>query len=215
MGKDDLATGGTGSKYRSPLRARQAAETRRSVIDASLELFSTQGWTATTVPMIARNAGVAEDTIYKTFGNKTALLMEVMEIALVGDDGETAMIDRPDFADVGVGRRPERLRKGVRYAITAYERSVGMLDALREAAASDEVARERLTRYQQDRHELIAAGTALILGREPTVEVIDAVWTLLSPEVYSYLIIGRGWSAEQAEDWLVAMMQVALRQPRG
>lgn len=202
------------TNYRSPLRARQAAETRLSVIEAALTLFSAHGWTATTLPMVARAAGVAEDTIYKTFGSKSALLMEVVEVALVGDDGETAMVDRADFTQVAVGRRPERLRTGVRYAITAYERSVPILETLREAAASDDAARARLARYQSDRYDVIAAGTALILGHEPTREVVDAVWTLLSPEVYSHLIIGRNWTPEQAEDWLVDMMQVALKPPR-
>jgi AcrR family transcriptional regulator len=202
------------ASYSSPLRARQAAETRRSVIDAALTLFSARGWTGTTLPMVAKQAGVAEDTIYKTFGSKSALLMEVVEVALVGDDGETAMMARADFTQVGAGRRPERLRAGVRYAIAAYERSVGILDTLCQAAANDDVARARLARYQSDRHDLIAAGTALILGHEPTREVVDAVWTLLSPEVYTHLIIGQGWSEAQAEDWLVDMMQVALKQPR-
>jgi AcrR family transcriptional regulator len=212
MGETDVVS--KGARYRSPLRARQAAETRRCIIHSALSLFSEHGWAATTLPMIAQDAGVAEDTIYKTFGTKTALLLQAIEVALVGDDGETAMVDRSEFTDIGFGRRPERLRKGVRYAIIAYERSVAMLDALREAAASDEVARDRLARYQQDRHHLTATGVALVLGHEPTPEVVDAVWTLLSPEVYTHLILGRGWTADQVEDWLVDMMQVALRQPQ-
>ncbi len=161
--------------------------------------------------MIAAEAGVSVDTIHVTFGTKSALLMDVVEVAIVGDDGDARMIERPDFARVGEGRRSQRVRTAVRYAIDAYERSVPILDTLREAAASDETARARLDRYDQDRHELAAAGVALILGHEPSADVVDAVWTLLSPEVVTHLVTDRSWSSEHAENWLIDMMQVALK----
>lgn len=202
------------SNYHSPLRAKQAAETRRSVVYAALSLFGEHGWTATTLPMIAAYAGVSVDTVHVIFGTKSALLMDVVEVAIVGDDGDARMVDRADFAQVGTGRRSQRVRTAVRYAIAAYERSVPILDTLREAASSDETAHVRLVKYDQDRHDLVAAGVALILGREPTAEVVDAVWTLLSPEVITHLVTDRNWPPQQAEDWLVDMMQVALKQPR-
>ena len=198
------------AKYHSPLRARQAAETRRSVIDAALLLFREHGWTATTLPMIARAAGVSVDTIYSTFGTKSALLLAVVEVAIVGDDEEAPMAERPDFAAFAQGRRPERLRTGVRYTMDVYERSVPVLDTLREAAASDEAARARLAQYDQDRRDLIAAGMALILGADPSDEVVDAVWALVSPEVYTYLIAGRGWSKDRVEDWFVDLTKAAI-----
>jgi AcrR family transcriptional regulator len=154
--------------YHSPLRARQAAETRRSIIEAALALFAEQGWAATALPAIAKRAGVSVDTIYSTFGNKSALLMAVVHVAIVGDDDDDPMVDRADFAAFSRGRRHERLRTGVRYTMAVYERSIPILETLREAAASDDAARERLTRYDHDRRELIAAGVALIVGHEPT-----------------------------------------------
>ena len=146
------------SNYHSPLRAKQAAQTRRAVIDAALLLFSENGWAATTVPMIAAEAGVSVDTIYAVFGTKASLLMTVVDVAIVGDDDETAMVDRPDFAQLGQGRRHERLRTGVRYTMAVYARSVPILRTLQEAAASDEVARARHVQYDDDRRALIAAG---------------------------------------------------------
>lgn len=198
------------AKYHSPLRARQAAETRQSVIDAALLLFREHGWTATTLPMIARAAGVSVDTIYTTFGTKSALLMAVVDVAIVGDDEAAPMAERPDFAAFAKGRRPERLRTGVRYTMDVYERSVPVLETLREAAASDETARARLAQYDRDRRDLIAAGMTLILGREPSDEVVDSVWALVSPEVYTYLVHGRGWSTAQVEDWFVDLTKAAI-----
>lgn len=206
----DAAAGRAGANYHSPLRARQAAETRRSVIDAALELFAEHGWAATSLPAIAQRAGVSVDTIYSTFGNKSTLLMAVVHVAIVGDDDGAPMVDRADFAAFSRGRRHERLRTGVRYTMAVYERSLPILETLREAAASDAAARERLTRYDQDRRDLIAAGVALILGHEPSEDLIDSFWALISPEVYRYLIVGRGWSSEKVEDWFVEMLKVAI-----
>lgn len=201
---------GRPTRYHSPLRERQAAETRRAIIGAALELLGEQGWAATTLPMIAAEAGTSVDTIYATFGTKSALLLDVVEVAIVGDDEEAPMAERPEFARFAQGRRSDRLRTGVRYTMDVYERSVPILRCLREAAASDDAAAERWARYDRDRRELIAAGMTLILGEEPSVEVVDAVWALVSPEMYTALIDGCGWPDQQVEDWLVDMTKAAI-----
>lgn len=89
-------------------------------------------------------------------------------------------------------------------------RSVRILRTLREAAASDDVVNERCRRYDQDRHDLVAAGVTLRLGHDPSEEVTDSIWALVSPEVYAYLIEGRGWSADRVEDWFVKMVAAAI-----
>jgi AcrR family transcriptional regulator len=198
------------SRYHSPLRARQAAETRQAIISAAIKLFRERGWAATTLPMIAGEAGTSVDTIYSTFGSKSDLLMAAIDVAIVGDDEETAMIDRPDFALLGKGKRIERLRAGVHFTVGVYERSVPTLKVLQEAAASDEAARARLAQYDDDRRNVTAAGLALILGATAPEEVVDAIWALASPEVFRYLTQGRGWSTATAEEWLVHMSSVAI-----
>src|SRR4051812_20947890 len=87
-------------------------------------------------------AGTSVDTIYATFGTKSALLMTVLDVAIVGDDEEAPMAQRPDSAQFAEGRRHERLRSGVQYTMDVYARSVPILDPLREAAASDPAAEE-------------------------------------------------------------------------
>ena len=198
------------SRYHSPLRARQAAETREAIVTAAVALFGERGWAATTLPMIANKAGVAVDTIYSTFGSKSDLLMAAMDVAIMGDDDAPAMIDRPEFALLGKGRRKERLRTGVHFTVGVYERSLPMLRALREAAASDDAARARLAQYDEDRRNVTAAGLELILGNRAPAEVVDAMWALVSPEVFTYLTDGRGWSVARAETWLVHMSSAAI-----
>jgi AcrR family transcriptional regulator len=198
------------SRYHSPLRERQAAETRQAIIRAAIKLFRERGWTATTLPMIAREAGTSVDTIYATFGTKSDLLMAAVDVAIVGDDEEAAMIDRPDFAMLGQGKKIERLRNGVRFTLGVYERSLPTLKALQEAAASDEAARARLAQYDEDRRNVTAAGVELMMRETPSDEVIDAIWALVSPEVFLYLTAGRGWSIADVESWMVHMCNATI-----
>lgn len=196
--------------YHSPLRARQAAETRQAIINAAIMLFRDRGWAATTLPMVAAEAGTAVDTIYSAFGSKSGLLMAAIDLAIAGDDDPRAMVDRPELALFAKGRRIERLRTGVHFTLGVYERSIPILKALQEAAASDEAARARLTTYDNDRRNVMVAGLALILGRPAPDDLIDAIWALVSPEVYTMLIEGRGWSSAEVEDFLVLMSSAAV-----
>ena len=196
--------------YHSPLRARQAAQTRQTIVDAAIKLFGERGWAATTLPLVAAEAGTAVDTIYSAFGTKSGLLMAAVDVAIVGDDEPTPMIDRPELASFAKGRRVERLRTGVRFTIGVYERSLPILKALREAAASDEVARARLAQYDDDRRNVMVVGLAFILGHPAPDELVDAIWALVSPEVYTMLVDGRGWSSARAESWLVEMASAAV-----
>jgi AcrR family transcriptional regulator len=197
------------SGYHSPLRTRQAAETRRTIVDAAIALFRNNGWAATTLPMVAAQAGTAVDTIYSVFGSKSGLLMAAIDSVIAGDD-PTAMVDRPELAGFAVGTRIERLRTGVRYTIGVYERSLPILRALQEAAASDGAAHARLAKYDQDRRKVMVVGLNFILDGQATDEVVDAIWTLVSPEVWTMLTERRGWSKAQAEDWLVQMSEAAV-----
>ena len=196
--------------YHSPLRARQAAETRLMIVNAAIRLFRDRGWAATTLPMVAAEAGTAVDTIYSAFGSKSGLLMEAIDLAIAGDDDPRAMVDRPELAEFAKGTRTERLRTGVHFTVGVYERSVPILKALQEAAGSDEAARARLTQYDEDRRNVMVVGLTLILDHPAPELLVDALWSLVSPEVFTMLTTGRGWSVPDAETWLVAMSNAAI-----
>ncbi len=51
-------------------------ETREKIIEASMEFFSTKGYTDSTTKMIAELAGVNEITIFRHFGSKQKLFSE-------------------------------------------------------------------------------------------------------------------------------------------
>lgn len=195
--------GGRRSKYHSPLRARQAAQTRLAVIDAATRLFTGHGWAGTTVAAVAAEAGTAVETVYSAFGSKAGLLIAAIDAAIVGGDGdETPLVRRPEFAALGVGDRAARVAAAAKIATGALVRAVPLMGALREAAPSDETVRARLTRYEDDRHATIAMGLSLVLGGRPDRSLVDSIWALAGPEVFVKLTGDRGWSVDRYERWL-------------
>jgi len=60
-------------------RSRGGRDTRRQILDASLRLFSEQGFARTTVRDIARGAGITDAAIYYHFASKRELLEALFE----------------------------------------------------------------------------------------------------------------------------------------
>jgi AcrR family transcriptional regulator len=79
-------------RYQSALRRHQAAETRRRVVEAALDLFGRRGFAATTFSDVASQAGVSVQTVQK-HGPKTALLRAAVELAAFGVEGESDLFD--------------------------------------------------------------------------------------------------------------------------
>jgi len=196
--------------YHSPLRERQAAATRQAVLAAATRLFIERGWAGTTLAAVAGEAGTAVETIYPGFGSKSGLLTCAIDVALVGDDAAVPLAERPQYARLGVGSRAERLSAAAEIVSLAHHRAVGLLEALREAAASDAAAAARWERYESDRRTEIAGGLSLILGRRVAEPLIDGTWALTCPEVYTKLVVDRGWPLARYQRWLVETVGILL-----
>jgi len=63
-------------------RTRNPKGTRERLVRAALELFTTEGDHASTTPLIASRAGIAEGTIYRHFESKEQLLNEIYRAAV-------------------------------------------------------------------------------------------------------------------------------------
>ena len=72
--------------YSSPLRADQARQTRKRIVDAAAELFAERGYTGTTVDAVAAAAGVSRKTVFDSIGGKARLMKLAYDFAIVGDD---------------------------------------------------------------------------------------------------------------------------------
>ena len=61
------------------LSAEQTAQLPTRLLDAAMKLFSEQGFAATTMDQIAKEAGASTKTIYARYSNKTDILKEVVK----------------------------------------------------------------------------------------------------------------------------------------
>ena len=65
-------------------------------------------------PTGRRGAGVSQETIYKTFGGKAALLKAVYDVSLAGDDDDVPLAQRPEAIAVQDAQTPPPPRRPMR-----------------------------------------------------------------------------------------------------
>ena len=84
-------------RYDAPRRREQAALTRRKIVEAAEREFLEHGYAAATIPAIARRAGVAVETVYRSAGGKADLLAAGVQAALAGgtERAEVPVEERP------------------------------------------------------------------------------------------------------------------------
>ncbi|NUR25829.1 MAG: TetR family transcriptional regulator, partial [Catenulispora sp.] len=87
-------------QYRSAVREDAAQRTRRAIVAAAGELFVAQGYAATSLAEVAVAAGVARPAVFAVCGSKGALLLQVLDEALAGDDAPVPVAERPWFQPV-------------------------------------------------------------------------------------------------------------------
>ena len=194
-------------RYRSARRAQQAEQTRAEIVDAATLLFTANGWAATGMRDVAREAGVAVETVYAHFSSKTGLFRAAMDIAVVGDAAAVALAERPQFAALAQGSRAERIAAAAKLLTEVNQRTSGFAKALREAAPADPVIAQMLRAARERIRADISAGAAAVMGRKPTRLERDGLWALLSVEVYLLLVEESGWSIKQYRTWVAETLE--------
>lgn len=182
--------------YTSTRRAAQAAQTRRDVIAAAIELFDESGWAATTLPAIAARAEVAVDTIYSSFGSKKALLREAIDVAVAGDDDTVPVTERAELGTPGEGDLDDRLRRAIARNAEIQRRAAGVWGAMSEAAPGDPEIAGWVGELEQGRRLDLSRGLERALGHPVDNPTLDVLWALLGSEVYLKLR-GIGWTFDE------------------
>lgn len=207
---DDSAAARPPRTYRSPRRDRNAAETRRRIAAAAEELFVEHGFEATTVASIARRAGVAVPTVYATFGSKGAIVGALLTQLEADADG-------PQWARrIAEERDPHRklaafaewttaMFASSRAAIQAAQGAVGdpAMVKIRDEGDTRRRAGLRPIVVELDRAGALSAG----LDSE---RALDQAWLLTGVELYLGATQGCGWSDEEYQSWLGAVLQQQL-----
>ncbi|AVT28200.1 TetR/AcrR family transcriptional regulator [Plantactinospora sp. BC1] len=190
--------------YRSELRDRQAAETRRRVVDAAIEVFGQHGYQAATFAQIAKRAGVSVETV-RRYGPKTAILWAAVEVASFGVEGRDL-----DFFATERGatllRVPDRDAFAVFVAETMLginESSAGVWAAVTGAATGDRELRGHLTerlaeiRRQVERVLRLVAERGWLRSDVPFDDLVETFCVITSVESYQRFVRLDGKSHEE------------------
>jgi AcrR family transcriptional regulator len=195
--------------YDSTRRRAQARETRKQVIEAARRLFVEHGYAGATIEAIAREAGVAPETIFATFGNKRTILAALIDVAVGGDEQPIPLLQRPGPQTVLQEIDPVRLLQLFAADISGILERVAPVFAIMRVAAKTEpdIAELLKNRLEQRLRNLTAVAQRLAaqnaLREDLTVEqTAEIIWTITSPEVFSLLTVDRGWSRERYVHWL-------------
>ncbi|MFI6294817.1 TetR/AcrR family transcriptional regulator [Nonomuraea sp. NPDC050790] len=189
-------------------RTARAQATRARIVAAAAGLFTTTGYTLTSIGAIAAAAGVSEQTVYYAFGTKKAILAVALDQAIAGDDQPIATLERPWARDTIADPDPRgQLRRQAAGAGDIYLRAAPLLDAVRSAAPTDPELgelwatnlRQRLT-VQRTFARALAGKTPLRDEMTPETAA-DIALTILSPETYTLLVSDRGWSHAAWQSW--------------
>ncbi|WP_238012602.1 TetR/AcrR family transcriptional regulator [Dactylosporangium sp. AC04546] len=196
---------------RTNRRQLQAAQTRRDIIVAATRLFTRQGYAHTSVTDIAREAGVAVQTIYSSVGSKarlvTAMLDEVDTIA--GIPQLTAEVMRSTDAGhvIDLQTRLTRQLNERCQEILAGLRSAAQVDQTIAAAYADGHARH-IAGARRGAERLAELG-ALRPGTDVDTAAV-ALSVLLWIDTWAQLVTGHGWTFDHAEAWLSASLRTLL-----
>jgi AcrR family transcriptional regulator len=201
----------TRRRYESPRRQEQAARTRLDILAAAGKLFRDRGYTATPMPLIAGEAGVVVETVYRAFGSKAGLFKAVVEAALAGGAAraDVPVEERPAIR--AVIEEPDAHRQVELYAATQpgiHRRSGPLLRALLGAVGTDPELKalwEELEGWRlagQGRFVGMLAERGALRPGLSVDDAVDVVWTLCSLAVHDLLVVSRGWSSERYAAWL-------------
>lgn len=206
-------------RYDSSGRRRRAEATHERVISSAAQVFLDRGYVGATIPAIAEEAGVALQTVYRSAPGKAGLLAAAVRAAVAGgyQRSLTPVEQRSAIQAVIAEKDPRRQLALYAHTQPGIWSRVGPLWRVLEAAAASE---PELRDFKQEQEETRLKGLTRLADslRErnalrPSVtpsHAADIIVTLGSYATYESLVITRGWTGSDYENWLSDTLQRCL-----
>lgn len=203
--------------YHSPVRAESARRTRQAIAAAARELFLERGYTAASLRDVAERAGVARPTVAAAFGSKPALLRQILDEALAGDDEPVPVAQRPWFAPVHEATTPGGVLDAyAAVCVLINGRTARLFEVAHRAAGESPELTELWTTMETNRR----TGAGGVVSHIQTLgpirddltadQVADALWTLNAPALYLALVVEKSWPEDDYQRWLACQMRSAV-----
>ncbi|MFD4432738.1 TetR/AcrR family transcriptional regulator [Nocardia sp. NPDC058497] len=187
-------------RYDSLRRTLQAQATSVEIAQAARRLFVAQGWDATTVREVAREAGVSVPTVYSAYGNKTGLVQAIVDAADLSADAPRMLAE----LEAAAGDPPRQLAAMAGYDRRLFERAADVIALVREAARTEpDLATTYLDARRRADDTRIQVFTSWPDGtlREDLATSVDIYAALCTIDVYATLTTERGWPPDRVETW--------------
>ena len=201
--------------YNAALRQEQALSTRRRILDAAQRLFVARGYSAVTMDEIAREAGVAYQTVYAIFGTKLGVAQGIIYSSF-----EVAGIYELIAESKASGDPEVWLRVAARVARLISERLGELLRFMRESGDPQLLAEfEKVEDLRLEQERTLVTGLAesgRLKEGLSAAEALAVVWALSGPQLHRQLVTQRRWTAARYEQWLgEALIALLLAPARG
>ncbi|WP_062460981.1 TetR/AcrR family transcriptional regulator [Demequina soli] len=203
----------TSAESRAPRRHAEA--TRARIVEAAHALMVDKGYGRTSIADIAREAGVAVQTVYNAVGSKREVLDAVLDAAAAGPGAPRRV---PEFMAERAGATAtarEMVAVLAAWFAESQPRVAPVIRLIREAAAHDDAVAELERRRASQR--LAHYGLAADQLRErpgardlPRADVAALIWSVGHPHTYAQLVEVEGWSLAEYAAWVERALAAAL-----
>ena len=198
-------------KYEQRIRAENAEETRRRILDAFADQLREAPTEPVSLDQVAKRARVARSTIYTGFGSRAGLFDAFIEDlwSRTGLSDLTAAVANPDAR--------LHLRNGITAAARMYANDLSVYRVLFSLGRLDpDAVGGALVKMEEER----AGGMAYLARRMSETGILrvdvsveqaaDMLWVFCSFEAFDTLYSVRGLSFDASVDLLVTMAERSL-----
>jgi AcrR family transcriptional regulator len=187
--------------YNAALRQEQAQATRTRIVEAGRRLLAKGTYSSVTIEEIAEEAGVSYQTVYSVFGTKLQLAHAIIEVGFRIEGVEERA------AEFAKSPEPEVWLRGVaEITRSIQEGCADLFRFMRESGDPQLLANYREHQSLRLTQEGFLPGMLEASGRlRPGLsqpEVLAVIWSFSGNDLYSMLVLDRGWAPSRYEEWL-------------
>ena len=169
---------------------------------------------------IARRAGVAGQTVYFVFHTKSALISQLIDLLVMGEDEPTLPQDTPWWSAMRTDPDAvESLRHFIRGAGPLFARASTMSEILRGAALTDGEQRETYEYHERLRQAGFREVVEVVASKgrlRPPLDIAaatDVLLTVFGDSTYYLMTVERRWDHERVVEWLCDAVPLLLLAP--
>jgi AcrR family transcriptional regulator len=196
-------------RYDASSRRAAAEATRERICAAAERLFLRDGYDRTSIRAVAREAGVAEATVYLTFSTKSALLNATILRATGAEEGKplSAILAAPP---------PDMLNRLANAHAAAMSRAAPLIALGESATLMDAALRPLRDRAHANLRSAYAAiaqrlADAQLLQPDVTAEdAADTLYAICNETTYLRLTHGGARNPNNYATWLTATLKARL-----